>query len=145
MAAALPARDEFILAVDRFAIENLYFVKNGINCAFSNTTRDIAFHPVVGNRFSHQAIFDYLYFHCIPGPGTGYQNIERLLPGQCLLVNKLGPTTHQYWEPRYLTEGSEASPQDLTAALQHAVDKRMTNEPTACFLSGGLDSAAIAG
>ena len=148
LAVVFPRRREVILAVDRFAVENLYYIQDRDGIAFGNRTQLLAAHPACAQSFSAQAIYDYLYFHCLPGPDTGYAAIERLLPGQFVHWRDGTTTVQPYWQPRY-TEDNNATEdnftEELRAAMGNAVSRHMTEQGVGCFLSGGLDSSTVTG
>ncbi|HMM75027.1 MAG TPA: asparagine synthetase B family protein [Gammaproteobacteria bacterium] len=143
-----PGRREVLLAVDRFAIENLYYVANAQGFAFANHTRPLARHPSVGNRFRLQDLYASLYFHWLPGPAGGYVGVERLLPGQCLHWRDGTLTIRPYWVPVF-DAAPRAARAELAAALRESIEsavaRRLPQKTPACFLSGGLDSSTVTG
>jgi len=143
-----PARREVLLAVDRFAIENFYYVGNERGIAFANRTRALAHHPEVGNRFRLQDLYASLYYHSLPGPAGGYVGVERLLPGHCLHWRDGTLSVRPYWDPRFEVDG-RATRAELAATLREdvesAVARRLPQKNPACFLSGGLDSSTVTG
>jgi len=148
LAVVDPGRREVLLAVDRFAIENLYYVCDAQGFAFANHTRPLARHPSVANRFRLQDLYASLYFHWLPGPAGGYVGVERLLPGHCLHWRDGTLTVRPYWDPVFeATPG--ASRAELAAALRESVEtavaRRLPQKNPACFLSGGLDSSTVTG
>ncbi|MGE0335676.1 MAG: asparagine synthetase B [Gammaproteobacteria bacterium] len=148
LAVVFPARDEALLAIDRFAIENLFFVPTDDGVAFATRSQPLAAHPTVAHRFSSQAIYDYLYFHCIPGPDTGYLGMSRLLPGQYLHRTGGRNVLGTYWQPEYREETTTpraALAAELPRVIDAAVHRRLSPGPVACFLSGGLDSSTVTG
>ncbi|MBI2798869.1 MAG: asparagine synthase [Gammaproteobacteria bacterium] len=139
---------EVVLAVDRFAIENLYYVITPDGIAFSNRSRLLAAHPVVRNRFSHQSLYNSVYFHWLPGPDAGYAGMQRLLPGHFLRWREGRVEIAPYWEPSFPIDSysSEAAiAEQLRASIDQAVARRLPNSTPASFLSGGLDSSTVTG
>ena len=148
LAVSFPQRGELILAIDRFAVENLFYVADADGVAYATRTQNLAGHPAVDHRFSRQAIYDYLYFHCIPGPETGFSSMDRLLPGHYLHQVNGRSTVQAYWAPAY-SEDTRTPAAELAARLpaliEAAIARRQAPDRTACFLSGGLDSSTITG
>jgi asparagine synthase (glutamine-hydrolysing) len=143
-----PVRREVLLAVDRFAVENLYVVSTARGIAFANRSRVLAGHPAVDNRFSTQALYESIYFHWLPGPAAGYVGMERLLPGHCASWRDGRLSTTAYWSPRFdidRTVDNEAHCVALRDSIEQAVARRLPESSPACFLSGGLDSSTITG
>ena len=142
------ADHEVILAVDRFAIENLYYVITPDGIVFSNRAQLLAKHPVVGNRFSRQSLYNSVYFHWLPGPDAGYIGMQRLLLGHFLRWRDGRVEIAPYWEPSFPVD-RDSSEAAIAEQLRHSIDKavarRLPNSTPACFLSGGLDSSTVTG
>ena len=148
LAVSFPQRGELLLAIDRFAVENLFYVADADGVAYATRTQNLAGHPAVDHRFSPQAIYDYLYFHCIPGPETGFIGMDRLLPGHYLHHVNGRNTVQAYWEPTYSEDTRTPAAQlarRLPAIIEAAIARRQAPGRTACFLSGGLDSSTVTG
>jgi asparagine synthase (glutamine-hydrolysing) len=148
IALVCPAQQEVLLAVDHFAIENLFFTETTDGIAFANRSRTLATHPAIGNRFSLQAVFESIYFHWLPGPSAGYVGMERLLPGHYAHWRAGRLAVKPYWQPRFdvdfgATEAAQCAA--LRDSLELAVARRLPERHAACFLSGGLDSSTVTG
>jgi len=142
------ARREAFLAVDRFAIENLYFVTGDHGFAFANRSRVLAGHPAVANRFRIQDLFESVYFHWLPGPAAGYVGMQRLLPGHYAHWRDGSLEIKPYWQPAFAVDhqsGAAALGAELRDAVEEAVARRLPQHSPACFLSGGLDSSTVTG
>lgn len=143
-----PQEGEAVLAIDRFSVENLFYVLNGPELAWSTRLAQLAAHPLVAYRVTPQAVFEYLYFHCVPGPGTIHAGVQRLLPGH-YLHHRAGQTVIKaHWKPQYRALNTEAqipAPATLPDVIEAAVARHERPGPQACFLSGGLDSSTVTG
>lgn len=96
-----------------------------------------------------QAIFDYLYSHCIPGPTTIHRGVKRLLPGHVLEFVDGTATVKPYWEGHY-DEDVRADLPSLEATFLATVEASVARSiegasMPGCFLSGGTDSSTVAG
>ena len=96
-----------------------------------------------------QAIYDYLFFHCIPSPRTIYKGIYRLPAAHALRWNGQGePRVWRYWTPQFV-EPARADFETLKAEfrelLKQSVARSLDGSKPACFLSGGTDSSTVAG
>ncbi|MEO8936498.1 MAG: asparagine synthase C-terminal domain-containing protein [Burkholderiaceae bacterium] len=96
-----------------------------------------------------QAIFDYLYFHCIPAPSTVYRGVQRLLAGHALQFDASGIRIAPYWSPTYDEQRNDPVPaleveflKTVKASVARAIDGAVH---PGCFLSGGTDSSTVAG
>ncbi|TMH26626.1 MAG: asparagine synthase, partial [Betaproteobacteria bacterium] len=95
-----------------------------------------------------QAIFDYLYFHCIPSPRTIFKGVKRLAPGHYATFENGTLSVAPYWVPKFEppAEASFAALRgEFRALLEQAVRRQLDSAKPACFLSGGTDSSTVAG
>ncbi len=154
--AAAQAGDEFAvgfttpdqtsyLAVDRFAIRTLcYRVVDG-RLRFAERADEMAGEDP---ELDPQAIFDYLYFHCIPSPRTIFKDVFRVPPGHYVLFERGTLSVAPYWAPHFL-ETSRASfaetRDEFRGTVREAVARRLDGGAVGCFLSGGTDSSTVAG
>lgn len=96
-----------------------------------------------------QALYDYVYFHMLPAPGSIYAGVAKLCGGNCLTWQEGRASVERYWLPRFgrRRAGSEASAAgELRDLLGAAVQRSLGRSPAAgAFLSGGLDSSTVAG
>lgn len=138
-----------LLAVDRMGIRSLCYAQAGDLLVFGTTATCVAAHPAVGRRLSHQAIFNYLYCHVVPSPGTIFDSVSKLRPGEAVSVGRGGLKRWFYWHLAYRDDSSEAPAEQqvqfrdlLRASARRAIDGE-TN--VGAFLSGGTDSSTVAG
>ncbi len=141
------AKDKLILVSDPFASHNIYYVQHEHGIFFSTQLTPLL--EMLDSRpsLSHQAIFDYLFFHMIPSPGTIYQGIYKLEPGQILLYQAGTLRLNTHYNPEFsekYTNKTELQ-QALHSKLAKAVASAKGSETSATFLSGGLDSSTITG
>ncbi|OJZ17763.1 MAG: asparagine synthase [Thiobacillus sp. 65-29] len=141
-----PQKDQAFLALDRMGIERLCLANRGGHFVFGTSVQAVAAHPAVGRTLDTQAIYDYLYFHGIPAPRSLYQNVHKLLPGQCVTLRNGRVDTGFYWHADY----APAKPdfETLRAEFRSLLDEavRAADAPsTAAFLSGGTDSSTVVG
>jgi asparagine synthase (glutamine-hydrolysing) len=147
VALELPGNATY-LAVDRFAVHSLcYAVKDGrLHCA---TRADVLARRLGISEIDPQAIFDYLFHHCIPSPRTIYAGILRLPPAHYALFEHGQLTVAPYWTPRFEEQASpsfDALRDEFLQILRDAVRERVSADgKTACFLSGGTDSSTVCG
>ena len=146
-----PKTGQALLAVDRFAIENLYYLATPAGLAFASRAGLLANHPQVAHRFRLQSLYDALYFHCLPGPEAGYVGMSRLLPGHYLRWQAGHWETARYANADATDDATdtpateEALAEALRQGLKGAVAQALPHDAPACFLSGGLDSSTVTG
>lgn len=96
-----------------------------------------------------QGLYNYMFFHMIPAPGTFAGELRKLGMAEQLVWKDSGVSTRRYWLPRFdqdRTEPAESLSAQLRHTLRSAVSQRIGNpETTGAFLSGGLDSSTVVG
>lgn len=97
-----------------------------------------------------QAIFDYLYFHVIPAPGTVFSGVRRVPPATRLsLALGRGAELAPWWHARFAPmPAAEAEPEGLKQQFLEIVQRSVEREAQgryAAFLSGGTDSSTVVG
>jgi len=136
------------LAVDRFAVHSLcYAVRDGrLHYA---TRADVLARRLGITEIDTQAIYDYLFHHCIPSPRTIYAGIQRLPAAHYALFENGRLTVAPYWTARFDEQASpsfDALREEFRGILRTAVKERLSPDgKTACFLSGGTDSSTVCG
>ena len=147
VAIPLPDGGHF-LAVDRFAIESLCYAVQDGRLHFATRADELAQHLGM-TEIDPQAIFDYLFHHCIPSPRTIYAGISRLPPAHYALFQDGRLEIAPYWTAHFeepSTADFGALRDEFRSILTTAVRERLSPEgKTACFLSGGTDSSTVAG
>ena len=151
------ARGESLLAVDRLGIEPLCFALDGGRVRFAAQAHALADGPDGARPFSTgadgsldpQAVFDYLYFHYIPGSRTIYRGVSRVLPGHVVRIVGGIATVSPFWKPTYVERGAVDVPRDeqeFLRIVERAVARAAegATKPGA-FLSGGTDSSTVIG
>jgi asparagine synthase (glutamine-hydrolysing) len=140
---------ELLLARDPAGQKPLYYaVTPGNGLAFASEIKALLRHPGVEREVDPVGLRRYLAFETISGSASIYKGIRRLGPGERLLKNSKGLRIERYGEMtpvgtpyQTLEESAEA----LMAALGEATTARlMADVPVGIWLSGGLDSAALA-
>lgn len=136
------------LAVDRFATHPVVFRNTAGGLMFGSTLDALVQGSDRDLELDPQAIFNYVYFHVIPGPDTVYSGVRRLLAGESLTFQNEKLSLQTYWAPVF--EEQHKAPfaelkQGFLGALRNAVKTTSEGEASGCFLSGGTDSSTIAG
>lgn len=139
------ARGRTILAIDRFAVRSLcYRVIDG-ELRFAERADQLA---DADTEIDPQAVYNYLYFHVIPSPGTIYRGIHRLPPGHFATFDNGKLSVQRYWLPEFVEPREanfDALKDEFRDLLRKAVVDQLDGSKPACFLSGGTDSSTIAG
>ncbi len=142
------SRECLTMMRDRLGLKQLYLAETDDFLAFSGQPDPLFALPGVSFAFDEGYLAEYLALLLPPADVTFYRDIRRLAPATHLVL-KGGHTAHrQYWQAD-LTPLRLAHRADYHAAfreqLGRAVAERLDGcRPTAVFLSGGLDSTALA-
>jgi asparagine synthase (glutamine-hydrolysing) len=139
---------EAVLAIDRMGTRPLCYCVVADTLVFGSTLDAISAFPGSTTETDRQAIYEYVYFHMVPGPRTIYAGCDRLLPGSFLMWRNGELETRPYWEMRYVE--NERRPiselkKDFLAALREGVREAAQDGVVGTFLSGGTDSSTVAG
>lgn len=142
-----PERNYALLAIDRIGIYPLaFYYADGLLVLASQLGQLVA-HSGVKTETDPQGIFNYLYFHMIPSPGSIYKGVSKLQPGEFAELESGSLKRDFYWHRHYqdsLLSKAELLRQ-LPLQLEQAVAACVPDEHTGAFLSGGLDSSTVTG
>lgn len=90
----------------------------------------------------------YFTFNYLPAPRTGLEEVRQLEPGTVLRVGENGSRLIRYWSPPYLNEpiawGNDTVERFREILLKSVKNQMVSDVPLGVFLSGGLDSYAVA-
>ncbi len=143
-------RRRLFLARDRMGEKPLYVVRRGDDLLFASEIKALLEHPGVGRAVCDEALISYLSVGYVAPPLTLFEGIEKLAPGEWLRVDAEGVETRRYWQPDMDTLHPFAGSYDEAVRrtremLAEAVEMRlMSDVPLGVFLSGGVDSTAVA-
>ena len=99
-----------ILAIDRMGAQPLSYQISGQGIVFGTSADAIIVNPLARPEIDPQSLYNYVYFHMIPSPGTIYQSQKRLLPGEFLIYKQGKVKSGRYWEINFIE--SERRPFD---------------------------------
>ena len=143
-------RRHLFIARDRLGIKPLYYHFDGQTLLFGSEIKTILAFPGVRAEFNRATLAEYLAFGYIPEPETMYAGINKLLPGHAMEIGEGGsPRISSYWDLQVKAD-SPARPRSYYVEryrdlLESCVSSHlMSDVPLGVFLSGGLDSSAVA-
>lgn len=140
-------RERLLLARDRAGEKPLYFTQIDDTFVFASEIK--AFLDVPGFRaaVNVESLGSYLTLGYVPAPHTLFNGVEKLFPGEMLLVDAHRIHRERYWQPTLDTLRPipyKSAIQRVRAMLADVVEMRlMSDVPIGAFLSGGLDSTAV--
>jgi asparagine synthase (glutamine-hydrolysing) len=141
------ARQELFCARDRFGIKPFYYVTAGDNFYFASEVKALL--PFVDRiETDVEGFKDYLAFQfCLAGK-TLFKGIKELLPGHTLSVRNGAVEIKRYWEVYYDLD-FDHTPKYFDERLRELLSESVglhlrADVPVGTYLSGGLDSSAVA-
>jgi asparagine synthase (glutamine-hydrolysing) len=143
-------RRQLFAARDRLGIKPFYYVDNEQEFICASEVKAIFASKEYRPKLNWQALPEYLTFGYLAGEDTLFQGVKKLLPGYWLLWKDGVSKLHQYWDiPAPNAESDLKSENELVQEFlerfRESVQLRlMSDVPLGVFLSGGLDSSAIA-
>jgi asparagine synthase (glutamine-hydrolysing) len=141
---------KLFIARDRLGIKPLYYSHTSQRLVFGSEVKVVLAHDDTRSQFRTAALPEYLAFGYLSDEHTFYQGILKLLPGHTMEVAADGAVEiRQYWD---LDASKVHESRDETyyvrsyrELLESAVGSHlMSDVPLGVFLSGGLDSSAVA-
>lgn len=99
---------EALLATDRMGIQPLNWQLAGETLVFASSADALVRHPLTPGVLDHQGLYNYVYFHMVPSPGTVYQGQQRLLPGRYLHYRQGRVEEHSYWRMQFEEDGKRS-------------------------------------
>jgi asparagine synthase (glutamine-hydrolysing) len=146
-------RRTLFCARDRLGIKPLYYYWDGRLFGFASEIKALLEHPAISPALEEELIPELLGFGYVSEERTLFRNIRKLMPGHHLTLD-LSPQPQlrieQYWDVPTPAQTGEMPTDDewvkeLRRRLEETVEMRlMSDVPLGMFLSGGLDSSAIA-
>jgi asparagine synthase (glutamine-hydrolysing) len=148
-------RGELLLARDRFGEKPLYWARvadGGI--AFASEMKALLALPGVDMGLDIAAVAQFLALRYIPAPRTHIQGIRKLRAGEAIIVERGADlVSSRFWTPELPANSADAARgpsveeavERVRERVRQAVRIRLRSDvPVGAFLSGGIDSTAIA-
>ena len=142
---------ELFIARDRLGVKPLYYVHTDDGSLYFGSEIKTLFEAgAITPELNFAALPDYLANHATSGEETLYKGVKRLLPGHSLLWRDGKLDIKKYWDVSFRkVEDQGRSDKDYIAEwyelFRTSVRLRlMADVPLGMFLSGGIDSSAIA-
>jgi asparagine synthase (glutamine-hydrolysing) len=139
------------LARDRMGIKPLHYAMDGDRLVFASELKALLRDPALRRGIDPVALDEYLAYEFVPSPRTIVRGISKLRPGHTLTwsIRERRARVDRYWSPRLNTgDGGGDLDQEssrLLECLRESVRKELISDvPLGVFLSGGIDSSAVA-
>ncbi len=145
-------KKQLFLARDRVGIRPLYYTITDNTLIFASEIKAIFANKEVSREINPVAIDQIFTFWTTLSPRTVFKDIYELPPGHYMKISNGKVALNKYWDiPCYFhSEQFETSPEEISEQIRglllDAVRIRLRADvPVGCYLSGGLDSSALAG
>ena len=143
-------KKELFIARDRFGVKPLYYVFDDEgNLFFASEIKSLLKSDAMKPELNYGVLRDQLANHGTSAEETLFKNVKRLLPGHFLIWRDGEIKIQKYWDLRFepkrenLTDGEYV--EKWRELFKESVRLRlMADVPLGMFLSGGIDSSAIA-
>ena len=142
-------RERLFLARDRFGEKPLFLYENGGDLYFASEIKALLCVPGLAVSADLHAVWDYLAYRYVPGPGTLFRGIRKLMPGTTAVWERETLREERYWTapdqaPHPAPRGGDDLVAEFLVRLEEAVRLQMVSDvPFGAFLSGGIDSSTI--
>jgi len=144
-------RRRLVLARDRTGIRPLYYARVGAALAFASEIKAILVLPDASRALNLQALGQVFTFWSALPPATAFDSILALPPGCILVADENGERVERYWDwtfPEHVPSQAcdiDRLADELRELMVDAVRLQLRADvPVGAYLSGGLDSSAIA-
>src|SRR5262245_18969605 len=131
---------------DRLGIKPLYVARTPRAIVFGSELKPIWQSGLVPAAIDTRQVVPFLDLFYVPGRATLAVGIEKVMPGECVVMERAATRTFRYWSLAQRREmRSEETLEELDALLRDATRlPLMADVPIGISLSGGLDSSLIA-
>ncbi len=139
-----------LLARDRLGIKPLYYVmKEDGSLYFASEIKALVEARAIRPELNYDALADYAANRYTSGEETLFRGVRRLLPGHTLIWRDGAIEIERYWNLSFAKPGERLSEaqfvERFSDLFRECVESHlMADAPLGMFLSGGIDSSAIA-
>ena len=141
---------KLFVARDRLGIKPLYYCYQNGTFLFGSEIKTILAYPGSKAEFNRGTLAEYLSFGYISSSDTMYAGIQKLPPGHTLEVGEDGRLrSARYWDLSVNADADEKPRHYYVDGYRDLLEQcvsshLMSDVPLGVFLSGGLDSSAVA-
>jgi asparagine synthase (glutamine-hydrolysing) len=140
-------RRRLVLARDRLGKKPLFVHVSDERVVFGSEMKSLIGTHTFATSVDFAALHDYLSFNFVPPPRTMFNEIRHVAPGTLLVVEAGTVRELRFWElrPAVARPWGPSRLEELRALFLDSVALRLRADvPVGLYLSGGVDSSAIA-
>lgn len=143
-------RHRLFIARDAMGIKPLYYSTQGNSFLFASEVRTLLGIGMVPRKLDRSGLLNYLRFGSLYDPITLVEGVHALPAGHSLTWEKGEVSVSRYWdlagEEKPSSSPGKREFDELNHVLDESVRLQMVSDvPVGVFLSGGIDSSALAG
>ncbi len=140
-------------ARDRLGIKPLYYTRFGGRFAFASEIKAFLELPGFRAKLNRQVLPEFFAFGYLSSDETLFDGVRKLMPGHWLSIDLAGPQSQEqitrYWDLDLSPDENLHGEADFRGRFEELFAESirihlMSDVPLGVFLSGGLDSSAIA-
>ena len=132
---------------DRVGVKPLFYYSRAETFVFASEPKALFVHPSVSPEINLESIQQILGIGPARTPGASYfSNINEVIPGHYLVINKYGICDHTYWELSSFehTDSYDDTREKVSFLVRDSIRRQLVSDVPVCtFLSGGLDSSIV--
>jgi asparagine synthase (glutamine-hydrolysing) len=140
-----------LLARDHLGIKPLYYAFQADRLIFGSEIKALLASTWITKDLNYSGLADFISWEYLPGRSTLFTGIEKLLPGELLVVDLNRPrcSPQQYWDiPALPVAAKQYSAAEWEARIEAQLTRStrmqmISDVPLGAFLSGGVDSSLI--
>ena len=135
---------------DPVGVKPLYLAENAYGLVFASEMKSLLRSGAVSPELDPQAVLAHLGFLWSPGRATVVKGVRKVLPGHVIRVKAGRIISDEPYMPLRFHQlpapsSAASAAQAVAEAVRTAVQRQMVSDvPLGAFLSGGLDSSAVA-
>ena len=146
-------RQRLFCARDRLGIKPFYYALRNQRLSFASEIKSLFEVDDFQSRLNRRALPEFFAFGYLSSDETLFEGVRKLMPGHRLCLDLVRgdkePRISQYWDLNVATPSAERGESDCIEEFrqlfaQTVQSHLMSDVPVGVFLSGGLDSSAIA-
>jgi len=141
-------RDLLLCARDPVGVYPLFYATDGHDLLLSTSIEALVQHPRVSRAVNRAALVERMCRRWSRVEETCFTAVKRVPAGHAMHVGSAGRRLYRYWDPfppsgqvKWITDDEIGRFDEL---LTQAVDRCMEAGPASIYLSGGIDSVAVA-
>jgi len=138
-------RERLLLARDALGVKPLFFAETQGGVLFGSEPKALLASGLLARRLRAPALLDYLVQGYVGGPEAAWEGMRRLEPGHLVVVEDgRAGTPRRYWDLPLTLRGPASDGEVLEWLDRCVADQLVSDVPLGAFLSGGIDSTAVA-